>query len=206
MKPPAETVIDLYSRRARDFDNDRDKRLFERPWLDAFLAHIPEGGEVLDIGCGSGEPIARCLIGRGRRVTGIDASPALIDLCRRRFPDHKWLVGDLRRLDLGRAFDGVIAWHSLIHIEPAVQAQVIEFIARHLRPDGVLLFTSGSERGETVGRWRDEPLYHGSLPTAQYRAALEMSGFDVLRHVESDPACGGTTVWLAQRSGGKVPG
>ena len=206
MKPPAETVIDLYSRRARNFDTDRDKSLFERPWLDAFLAHLPEGGEVLDVGCGPGEPIARYLIGRARRVTGIDASPALIDLCRRRFPDHKWLVGDLRRLDLGRGFNGVIAWHSLIHIEPAVQAQVIELAARHLRPGGVLLFTSGSERGETVGRWRDEPLYHGSLSTAEHLAALEMSGFDVLRHAESDPACGGATVWLARRSDGKVPG
>ena len=204
MKPPAETVIDLYSRRARDFDDDRDKSLFERPWLDAFLGHVPEGGEVLDIGCGSGEPIARHLFARGRRVTGLDASPALIDLCRRRFPDHEWLVGDLRSLDLSQVFDGVVAWHSLIQIEPAVQPRVLDLFARHLRPGGALLFTSGSERGETIGRWRDEPLYHGSLSSTEYRTALELAGFDLLDHVETDPACGGATVWLARRSGGKV--
>lgn len=87
MNPPADGVIDLYSRRARDFDADRTKTLFERPWLDALLDHVPEAGTVLDLGCGSGEPIARHLIERGRRVTGVDASPGLIDLCRARFPE-----------------------------------------------------------------------------------------------------------------------
>ena len=86
MKPPAEAIIDLYSRRASEFDADRTKTLFERPWLDAFLAHVPESGTVLDLGCGSGEPIARYLIEQGRRVTGVDASPGLIALCRERFP------------------------------------------------------------------------------------------------------------------------
>lgn len=206
MRPPAETVVDLYSRRARDFDADRDKSLFERPWLDDFLTHVPDAGEVLDLGCGSGEPIARHLIAKGRRLTGVDASPDLIELCRGRHPDHDWRVGDMRRLDLGRTYDGVIAWHSLIHIAPDAQPQVFSVFARHLRPGGVLMFTSGSARGETVGRWRDKPLYHGSLSTAEYRAALPSFGFELLRHVEADPACGGATVWLVRRRDGKVQG
>lgn len=206
MRSPAERVVDLYSRRAREFDADRTRTLFERPWLDAFLAHVPETGTVLDLGCGSGEPIARHLIEQGRRVTGVDASPGMIDLCRRRFPDHDWRIGDMRALDPEEPFDGLVAWHSLIHLAPADQPAMFGLFARCLRPGGVLLFTSGSERGETIGDWRGETLYHGSLSLEDYRAGLETAGFDLLRHVSGDPGCGGATVWLARRRGGKVAG
>ncbi len=206
MKPPAGGVVDLYSRRASDLDADRCRTLFERPWLDAFLAHVPPAGTVLDLGCGSGEPIARHLIEQGRRLTGVDASPGLIDLCRRRFPGHDWRVADMRGFEGGEVFDGVIAWHSLIHLAPEDQPAMFALFARRLRPGGALLFTSGSKHGETVGDWRGEALYHGSLSLGDYRAALDEAGFDLLRHVSGDPGCGGATVWLARRRGGKLAG
>ena len=80
MAGPAEGIIDLYSRRAADWDADRGRDLIERAWLHRFLAEIPAGGAVLDLGCGSGEPIARYLSEQGRAVTGVDAAPGLIDL------------------------------------------------------------------------------------------------------------------------------
>lgn len=204
MKPPAEVIADLYGRRAREFDTDRTKTLFERPWLDAFLAHVPQGGSVLDLGCGSGEPIARYLIEQGRQVVGVDVSPDLIELCRARFPDQAWIAADMRGLDLDRTFDGVIAWHSLIHLPLEAQPAMLGLFARYLRPGGALLFTTGSEHGETIGEWRGEPLYHGSLSLDAYRIGLDEAGLDVRRRVVNDENCGGATVWLAQRRGGKV--
>jgi hypothetical protein len=62
----ADRIVDLYARRAADWDADRGRDLFEKPWLDRFLALIPEGGTILDLGCGMGEPIAAHLIGQGR--------------------------------------------------------------------------------------------------------------------------------------------
>lgn len=206
MAGPADEVIDLYSRRAADWDADRRKSLFERPWLEAFLAHIPQDGTVLDLGCGSGEPIAAWLIAQGRRLTGVDASPGLVDLCRTRFPDHDWIVADMRRLDLGQVFDGVIAWHSAIHLTPDDHERMFEIYARHVSPGGVLMFTSGSDRGETVGEWRGEALYHGSLSLADWRTGLRGAGFEILRHAVDDVDCGGATVWLARRVGGKMVG
>jgi SAM-dependent methyltransferase len=198
VKPPAETVIDLYSRRAREWDADRGRTLIEKPWLDAFLGHVPPGGAILDLGCGSGEPIAAYLIGRGRRLTGVDAAPGLIDLCRRRFPDHDWRVADMRGLDLGRTFDGVIAWHSAFHLTSGDQRRLFAVHARHVAPGGVLMFTSGTEEGEAVGEWWGEPLYHGSLSTADYRSALDTAGFDLLMNRIDDAETGGATVWLAR--------
>lgn len=85
-------VVDLYERHALAYDRDRSRSLQERAWLDRFLRRVPPGGTILDVGCGTGEPIARYLIERGFRVVGVDASPRMIELCRSRFPDAEWLV------------------------------------------------------------------------------------------------------------------
>jgi len=199
VKTPAETVIDLYSRRALEFDTDRNKTLFERPWLDAFLAHVPEAGTLLDLGCGSGEPIARHLIDQGRLVTGVDAAPDLISLCRKRFAAQEWIVADMRYLDLGRMFDGVLVWHSAIHLTPDAHRGMFDVYRRHVRPGGVLMFTSAPEGGEWVGEWRGEPLYHGGLSSEACEAGLDAAGFEVLAHRVNDSDCGGATVWLARR-------
>lgn len=199
MGDPAEGIIGLYSRRASEWDADRGRVLIERGWLDAFLIHVPAGGRVLDLGCGSGEPIAGYLIGQGRRVTGVDAAPGLIDLCRTRFPGQDWRVADIRVLDLGRTFEGVIAWHSVFHLKPVDQQAMFAVYARHVAPAGVLMFTSGGAAGESVGAWRGEPLYHASLSPEAYRAGLDEAGFDLVMHRIDDHHCGGATVWLARR-------
>lgn len=82
----SDLILDLYQRRAHDWDRERGRGLFERPWLDRFATLLPPGGSVIDIGCGAGEPIARHFIEQGFAVTGIDGAPAMIALCRTRFP------------------------------------------------------------------------------------------------------------------------
>jgi len=196
-----ERIVGLYEENAAAFDRQRGRDLHEEVWLERFVALLPEKPRILDIGCGMGEPIASWLIGRGARVTGLDSSPAMIALARARFPDHEWIVGDMRALDLGRRFDGLIAWHSFFHLSPEDQEPMFPRFAAHARPGTALMFTSGWGRGEAIGEWQGEPLYHGSLDPAEYRALLEENGFAVVDHRVSDPECGHATVWLACRIG-----
>jgi SAM-dependent methyltransferase len=79
MSSDADNIVDLYQRHAQAWANDRGKSLFEVPWLDRFLFLLPRSAVIVDIGCASGEPIARYFIGKGYDVTGVDSSPALID-------------------------------------------------------------------------------------------------------------------------------
>jgi SAM-dependent methyltransferase len=153
---------------------------------------------VLDIGCGAAEPIARYLIEKGYHVTGIDSSPALIGMCKDRFPDQEWIVSDMRTLSLDRGFEGILAWDSLFHLCPEDQRGMFPIFRRHARPQAALMFTSGPSHGEAIGTYKGEPLYHGSLDGAEYRSLLHENGFEVVSHVVEDPACGHHTVWLAQ--------
>ena len=202
MDTPSDKVIDLYERHAAGWDADRQHRRpeGEHTWINRFANLAAPGARLLDMGCGSGVPIVPDLLAAGHAVTGVDASPALISLCRSRFPEQEWIVADMRTLDLGRRFGGLLAWHSLFHLTPADQEKMFAVFADHLEAGAPLMFTSGSQRDETTGQWRGEPLYHASLSKAEYRALLLQNAFNLVDHLESDPGCGDATVWLATRA------
>jgi SAM-dependent methyltransferase len=198
----AATTAAVYERNAARFDAERLKSLFERVWLDRFLELLPDGGAVLDLGCGSGAPIADYIRGRGHPVTGLDVSAAMLDLARARCPDGDWRQGDMRTLDLPERFHGVLGWHSLFHLRPAEQRTTLARIARHLHPGGALLLTVGPRAGEVLGRVGDDPVYHASLAPADYRTVLDRVGLEVVRFTPEDPECDVCSVLLARRRDG----
>ena len=122
----------------------------------------------------------------------------MITRCRTRFPDHDWRQADMRDLELGRVFDGLIAWDSFFHLPPVSQRRMFAVFARHARPGAPLLFTSGPRAGEAIGSWQGAPLYHASLDPQDYRTLFAASGFREVAHVAEDPQCGGHSVWLVQ--------
>ena len=198
MHPSAAQITGLYERHAHGWDRDRGKSLFERSWLDKFLGVARCCNSILDIGCGSGEPIARYFVESGRTVTGVDAAPSLVRLCQDRFPEHTWIAGDMRSLQLGKTFGGILAWDSFFHLSPADQRAMFPIFRAHAGHGTALMFTSGPSAGEVVGCYRGEDLYHASLDADEYRGLLDAHGFGVLDWAVEDPSCGGHTIWLAQ--------
>jgi trans-aconitate methyltransferase len=202
MPPEADRILGLYQRYAREWDRERSRSLTEKSWLDEFLRLLPSKPTILDLGCGSAEPIARYLIEKGSKVTGIDSSPTLIDLCKQRFPDQSWTVADMRELSLNAKFDGILAWDSFFHLCPQDQRAMFPIFRQHAKPNAGLMFTSGPSHGEAIGKYKGEVLYHGSLDEAEYRSLLNENGFEVVAHTVEDPTCDYHTVWLAKLSNG----
>jgi SAM-dependent methyltransferase len=202
MPTDAERIIGLYRRHAKAWAAARAPHSAAPPmeagWLDRFRRILPRHPSVLDIGCGSGEPIARYLIEQGCTVTGVDSAPELIAVCETGQPSQTWHVADMRSLSLGRLFDGIIAWDSFFHLSPDDQRRMFPIFRAHAAPGAALMFTSGPAHGVAMGLFEGEPLYHASLDPADYRALLDANGFAVVAHMVEDPACGGHTVWLAQ--------
>ena len=198
MQDAAERIVDLYDRHALNWDKARGRKLIERTWLDRFLSLSRKGDVVLDIGCGSGEPIARYVIESGRRVIGADSSPGMISLCKARFPDETWIVADMRSLALDRRANGILAWDSFFHLRQNDQRKMFSIFRRHAAPKAALMFTSGPSEGEAIGSYEGEPLYHASLSQEEYRSLLDREDFDVVSFAAEDQDCGGHTIWLAQ--------
>jgi 2-polyprenyl-3-methyl-5-hydroxy-6-metoxy-1,4-benzoquinol methylase len=147
----------VYEEHAEAYDAHRAKLLFEKPWLDRFLEKLPSGAEVLDLGCGTGDPIDRYLLSQGCHVTGLDGAQAMLDIAQRTFPQATWLHDDMRRLDLGHQFDGVLSWDGFFHLSRQEQVAGLPIIAGHIREGGALLLTIGHEDGEVTGSVEGAP-------------------------------------------------
>src|SRR4051812_37555756 len=84
---------------------------------DAFFALVPEpGAATLEVGCGEGR-VARDLVARGHRVTGLDASPTLLRAAAEADPGSLYVEGPVEALPFeDGAFDLVVAYNSLMDV------------------------------------------------------------------------------------------
>lgn len=141
-------------------------------------AMLPRGAHVLDAGCGSGRVGAE-LFARGHRVVGVDADPVLVTAARTDHPGPAWLVADLAELDLGREgvgepFDAaVLAGNVLPYVAPGTEQVVLERVAAHLRPDGVVVVGFGTERGYSL------PAFDADLARAGFRLEHRFATWDL---------------------------
>lgn len=190
-------VREIYEKCADWFDAHRSKRLMERKYLDLIIQALPVKGTVLDLGCGSGEPIAKYFIEQGFVLTGIDSSQRMIQLCQHRFPHATFHCADMRTLALRQQFDAILAWDSFFHLTHQEQRHMFFVFQNHIKPKGLLLFTSGTSHGEVFGEMESHALYHASLAPEEYQKLLQQHHFKVIHHQVEDPSCGNHTVWVA---------
>ncbi|MEZ0483768.1 class I SAM-dependent DNA methyltransferase [Fibrella aquatica] len=96
---------------------------------------------VLEIGCGTGHLASR-FINAGYSYLGIDSSPEMLELARKRVPAAQFALADMRTLELGQTFDTVlITARSLSYILTNDQVLgTFRQLAKHLTPTGTLHF------------------------------------------------------------------
>src|SRR5215510_7915646 len=103
----------------------------DRIWHDRFTGRLRSGTKVLDLGCGSGRPVGEHMAKQGLRVTGVDASPTMISLCRERLPAPRMDYCRYARLALSQRFDGILAWDSFFHLDHVDQRQMFPVFEHH---------------------------------------------------------------------------
>ena len=126
-------------------------------------AYVQPGTKVLDLGCGSGD-LSLQLLARGATVTGVDISPGMIGVARRRaelhFPEARaeFIAAPVEEMRLAPgSFDAVVGRFILHHLD--LDAGAAE-IAKLLAPGGRASFAENSAknpllmfaRGHLVGR------------------------------------------------------
>lgn len=205
MEEAADAIPALYGRHGAAWGRLRADRETEGPWIARLLALLPPAAQVLDLGCGTGRPIAARIAAAGHAVTGVDAAPVLLERFRANLPRARAILADMRRLSLPWRYDAVLAWDSLFHLSREDQRAMIPRMSAHAAPGGLLLFTSGPRDSVALGVLEGETLFHASLSPDEYRARLADAGCVVLGHRAEDRRAFGRTVWLARRlpSGGR---
>lgn len=141
-----DAAASLYAEQFGDALRDRP---LDRAALDAFaeLARGVAGGRVADLGCGPGY-VTAYLRELGVEAFGVDASPAMIELARRAYPDLRFDVGSMAALDIGDgALGGVLSRWSVIHTPPRELPSLLAEFGRVLAPGGHLLIGFSASEG-----------------------------------------------------------
>jgi len=116
--------------------------------LAAFLALLPNGARILELGCGAGGDTAE-MLAQGLDVRATDGSPEMADVASKRLgrPVETLLFHEL---DAVEAYDGVWANACLLHVPRDQLAHVLSLIWRALKPGGA--FFASYKEGEAGGR------------------------------------------------------
>ncbi|WP_432745295.1 class I SAM-dependent methyltransferase [Streptomyces sp. JH002] len=153
--------------------------------LGELCRRVPAGGRILDVGCGSGVPVARVLTDAGYRVTGIDISATQIRRAREHVPGAEFAVGDATTASFAPAsFDAVVSLYALIHIPLPEQPPLLRNIAGWLRPGGCFVATTGHGAWSgTQENWLGggAPMWWGHADAATNRAWITGAGLAVDR-------------------------
>ncbi|MCX0245850.1 class I SAM-dependent DNA methyltransferase [Streptomyces drozdowiczii] len=121
-----------------------------RALIGAFAEEVrADGGlPVADLGCGPGHVTAH-LAGLGLSVHGVDVSPRMVDLARRRHPELRFETGTMDALGLpDGGLGGIVAWWSILHTPPDRLPVLFAEFRRVLAPGGRLLLGFHAGNGE----------------------------------------------------------
>ena len=156
--------------------------------LDAFLAALPAGARVLELGCGNGVDAAY-MVAKGFDVDATDGTPELVAEARKRV-GARARVMRFEDLEAEAGYDGVWACASLLHVPAAALPDILARVHRALWPGGTFVasFKGGTCEGrDRMGRYYNYP--SSEALEAAYQAAgwsdltLETtmgSGYDAL--------------------------
>lgn len=176
------------------------------PWLGSLIASLPPAAAVVDLGCGSGVPVARDLVAAGHRVTGVDFSRVQVRRARQLVPAATILESDLTTVRFSPgSLDLVSAFYSIGHVPLPEQPALLHRVAGWLRPGGRFAATTGHQEWTgTEADWLGggTPMWWSHANAGTYRRWLSAAGLRVETETILD-ACAdsvdGAVLFLARR-------
>lgn len=193
-----------YDALAASYDANRGQFAMDEVLRD-LMAGLPTEGDLLDLGCGAGEPVAVSFIQRGWRVTGVDSSPAMLSLAARYCPQMARIEGDMLDVALpAAAFDAVTAIYSLFHCPWTEHPLLFSRIRRWLRPGARLLFTyatreyTGADRFNGYKRFMGQSLFYSHTTPDALLGQLRDAGLSLEQAVRREIG-GETFLWVTAR-------
>ena len=115
---------------------------------------------VLNVGCGGGKNVSR--LKRRFDVTGLDISPAMLELARQLNPECAFVEADMRHFALERRFDAILIDDAVAYMTSEEDLRSLFRRAQeHLSPGGVMIVapddTTETFQQDKTSVWRSEP-------------------------------------------------
>lgn len=173
---------------ARFYDDLMSKKKYEK-WRQLIREviekyHIPQG-KSLDIACGTGN-ITEILVDLGYSVTGIDRSVDMLEVARKRFPNHQFILSDIRNFSIAEPDKQVFAVSFYDSLNYLLSDEDIlttfKAVHRNIANGAIFLFDMNS-RGHITSSQKNAPrVYEGE----DYYSVFKFSGEDRIWNLDID--------------------
>ena len=192
-------TLQVYAAKAEDYAELAGKELAQDPLLAAFVAAVPKGGHVLDLGCGPGHA-SHVMADQGLQVTATDAVPEMIEMADAH-PGVRAFVATFDDIEGTELYDGIWANFCLLHAARANMPRHLAALKQALKPGGVFhiaLKSGAGQKRDKIGRLNT---YYSD---ADLTRLLEAAGFSVTaRATGRGKGLDGTPAdWIALRAHG----
>ena len=183
--------------------NGRDQSYVTRVlgYVDLVLQGLKPEARVLDLGCGTGEPIAKYVAQQGFRVVGIDESQKMIEIAKNEVPEGEFIRDDMVDVKISGRFAAAIAWDSIFHVDRKYHSKIFKKLAKSLERGGRLLLSVGGSGADsfTSEMFGHTFFYSGHEPEVT-RKLLEAEGFEIDVWELDDPTSRGHIAVIARRA------
>lgn len=138
------------------FADELQHKPLDRALLTSF-AELAGSGTICDIGCGPGH-ITQFLAHRHADVVGLDISPMMVEIARRRAPRIHFMVGSILNLPLAdNAWAGAVSLYSTIHLMPSERSTACHEFARVISARGMAVAGLSCRQPRIRQRRRQSP-------------------------------------------------
>jgi SAM-dependent methyltransferase len=153
------------------------------PWgrfVEELERRLPEGGLLLDLGCGGGTKTRR--LAERFEVVGVDISEEQLRFARAEVPDATFVQGDFAELDFpAESFDAVTAFYSIVHVPRDEHAALFARILGWLRAGGLFLASLSNVGGpDRTEEWLGVPMFFSGFDAETNRRLIPRAGFELL--------------------------
>ncbi|RHZ66731.1 uncharacterized protein CDV56_106315 [Aspergillus thermomutatus] len=188
MEVDAETLFNALGKRHEDAYADSPGLVQVTEYV---LSKLSRGSHVLDVGCGTGKPVAAALASAGHAVYGIDVAENMVKIAGSQVPGT-FSKADMRTYTPPVKMDAVFAVYSLFQISPSDVHKVVYRFAEWLKEDGILVLGVAPSSALTARNgvhdpvwdcvrteqtWMERPVYELYFSQTAWLNVLREAGF-----------------------------
>lgn len=136
---------------------------------------------VLDLGCGTGHPIAKAISPLVNAYCGIDNSQPMLDAYLKNIQNANCKLLNMADIDqISGEWDFIFSWGAICHLPIELQKKSMAAVSTLLKSGGRFLFTSGKDAGKRTGTVGEHTVHHYSMGRSAYIEFLAEQHMDLI--------------------------